>query len=95
MDRFHVEGHTEPCCLPPSDTDPSRGIYHPLNNDFDAIKDANTECAEQSFKWLNKYKLIVRNMNQYRFNFFLHTMINLHNEHRVQQLKENGYSVGL
>ena len=67
VDRFHV-GHTEPCCKPPSVDDPEKGRYHPSNKDFVDIKDANTECAEQSFKWLNKYKNIVRNMKQHRFN---------------------------
>ena len=56
VDRFHVEGHTE------------RGCYHPKNKAFDEIRAANTECAEQCFKWLNKYKTIVRNMKQ---QFFL------------------------
>ena len=58
VDRFHVEAIPNHAV---SHTDPSRGIYHPLNNDFDVIKDANTECAEQSFKWLNKYKLTTIN----------------------------------
>lgn len=91
VDRFHVEGHTEPCCRPPCDSDPVRGRYHPLHSDFDQIREANTECAGQSFKWLNKYKLILRNMKQYRFNFFLYTMINLHNQFREAQLKHNGH----
>ena len=91
VDMFHVEGHTEACCKPPSDCDPQRGRYHPLHTDFDEIRHANTECAEQSFKWLNKYKNIVRNMKQHRFNFFLHNMINLHNSFRESQLKVQGH----
>ena len=55
----------------PIDTDPFRGKYHPLNSEFAVIKDANTECAEQSFKWLN---------------YFLRAMVNLHNTYREQQL---------
>ena len=70
VERFHVEGRTEPCCSPPCDSDSTIGCYHPLHSDFDKIREANTECAEQSFKWLNKYKLIERNMKQHRFNFF-------------------------
>ena len=50
VDRFHVEGHTEPCCKLPSIDDPEKGRYHPSNKEFAEIKDANTECAEQSFK---------------------------------------------
>ena len=69
-------------------------LYYPSNKEFVEIKDANTECAEQSFKWLNKYKNIVRNMKQHRFNFFLYTMIikvNLHNTFREAQLKQAGH----
>ncbi len=91
VDRFHVEGHTEQCCQPPSVANPTRGRYHPLHDDFVEIREANTECAEQSFKWLNKYKLIVRNMKQHRFNFFLYVMINLHNTFREEQLKHSGF----
>ena len=64
VDRFHVVGHTERCCQPPTIDDPGKGCYHPLNESFAEIRDANTECAEQCFKWLNKYKTIVRNMKQ-------------------------------
>ena len=67
VDRFHVVGHTERCCQPPTIHDPGKGCYHPLNESFAEIRDANTECAEQCFKWLNKYKTIVRNMKQHRF----------------------------
>ena len=87
VDRFHVAGHTEQCCKPPCEEDPKRGRYHPLHNDFTEIRHANTECVEQSFKWLNKYKTIVRNMKQHRFNFFLHTMIDLHNSFKESHLK--------
>ena len=30
VDRFHVVGHTERCCQPPS-VDAGKGCYHPLN----------------------------------------------------------------
>jgi len=90
VDRFHVSKHTEPCCKPPSSDNP-HCRYHPDHVDFCAIKDANTECAEQSFRWLNKYKTIVRNMKQYRFNFFLYTIIDLHNRYREQQLRQSGH----
>ena len=43
VDRFHVEGHTEPC-KPPSIDDPEKGQYHPSNKEFAEIKDANTVC---------------------------------------------------
>ena len=46
VDRFHVSKHTEPCCKPPSSDNP-QCRYHPDHVEFSAIKDANTECAEQ------------------------------------------------
>ena len=51
VDRFHVSGHTEPCCKPPSSDNPNCK-YHPDHPDFLAIRAANTECAEQCFRWL-------------------------------------------
>ena len=54
VDAWHVKKHTEPCCQPPT-SDQDAGPYHPLHSSFEAIRDANTECAEQSFKWLNKF----------------------------------------
>ena len=46
-------------------------------------KRTQLECAEQSYKWLNKYKLFVRYIKQHRFNF-LYVMINLHNTFREE-----------
>ena len=69
VDRFHVRKHTEACCKPPS-ADNHSFLYHPDHPDFMDVASANTECAEQSYKWLNKYKTILRNMKQHRFNFF-------------------------
>lgn len=88
VDRFHVSKHIEPCCKPPSKDNPN-SKYHPDLPIFQAISSANTECAEQAFKWLNRYKTILRNMKQYRFNFFLYIIINLHNCHREQQLRHS------
>ena len=56
VDRVHVRKHTEPCCKPPSADNPSCR-YHPDHLDFIDIASANTECAEQSFRCLKKYKL--------------------------------------
>ena len=89
VDRFHVKGHTEPCCLPPSQTN-LNCAFHPDLPEFRAVSLANSECAEQCFRWLNKYKTTVRNMKRHRFNFFLHSMINLHNTKRVENLKVRG-----
>ena len=42
VDRFHVVGHTERCCQPPTIDDPGKGCYHPLNESFTEIRDANS-----------------------------------------------------
>lgn len=84
--RFHIAKQTEPCCLPPSE-DNTRSYYHPDLPKVNAVKGANTECAEQSPKWLNKYKNILINTG---LIFFLHTIINLHSLHREAQLRQSG-----
>ncbi len=89
VDIWHVQKHTEPCCLPPSPENPD-SKYHPEHPDFKDIIGSNTECAEQAFKWLNTYKSIVKRMKRFRFNFFMYIMIDLHNVHRVKQLKAKG-----
>lgn len=51
-DRFHVRGHTgEQCDIPKT-----LSKYHPDLPIFTEINIANTECAEQTFSWLKKYK---------------------------------------
>ena len=90
VDSWHVKKHKEPCCQSPSSERPA-GRHHPLYHNFEAIREANTECGEQCFRWMNKFKLVARKMKQYRFNFFLYTMVNIHNAHREKQLKDQGY----
>jgi len=87
VDAFHVAHHTEPCCMPPNNPECK---YHPKLAKFDDIRGANTECAEQSFRWLNKLKFSMKNMHQYKFNFFLHVVVNERNAYRESQLKEMG-----
>ena len=54
VDSFHVRKHTEACCMPP---DNPRCQYHPSLPKFAEIHGTNTECAEQSFRWLNKLSI--------------------------------------
>lgn len=82
VDRFHVKGHTEPCCQPTGDS----AKYHPDLPQFAPIKKANTECAEQAFKWLAKFKNMMRYMSRDRFNFFFNVIIEERNIHRQQQI---------
>ena len=67
-------------CMPYLDN--PKCIYHPKLSSFSAVHGVNTECAEQAFKWLGKFKFIARKMTRQRFCFFLWKMINEHN-HRV------------
>ncbi len=83
VDKFHCEKHTEPCCMPLSNP---LCKYHPDLPFFSEIRGANTECAEQAFRWLNRFKTSVRSMSRYRFNVFLHVMVDCHNHRRHSQL---------
>ena len=85
VDRFHVKGHTEQCCLPPTENPQCK--YHPGLPAFSEIANANTECAEQAFRWLNKLKFSLHMMSRYKFNFFLYEMVNIHNNIRELHLK--------
>ena len=88
VDRFHVKGHTEKCCMPLENN--PECYYHPDLEKFKDIHHANTECAEQAFRWLNKLKYTVRQMSRYKFNFFLFELINIHNNIRELTLKAEG-----
>ena len=76
VDKFHCINHTEPCCMPPENP---ACCYHPDLPKFKEIHGTNTECAEQAFNWLGRYKTVTRSMSQFKFNFFLWKMINGHN----------------
>ena len=59
VDLFHCKKHTESCCMPPDNPDCK---YHPHLPKFAEVHGVNTECAEQAFKWLGKFKLNCRKM---------------------------------
>ncbi len=88
VDRFHVKGHTANCCTPLEDNPLCK--YHPGLEQFKEVRDANTECAEQAFKWMNKLRYGARQMSRYKFNFYLHIMICTHNTLREQHLTSIG-----
>lgn len=75
VDNFHIAGHTTAVC---NIDDPACEFHHKLPK-FQEIAGANTECAEQAFSWLKKYKNIVKYMTAPRFRFFMLTVINEHN----------------
>ena len=88
VDRFHVKGHTETCCMPLENNPECK--FHPDLPKFSELSDVNTECAEQTFRWLNRLKYGVRQMSRYKFNFFLHEVVHIHNTIREQHLKAKG-----
>ena len=88
VDRFHVKGHTETCCMPLENNPKCK--FHPDLPKFSELSDVNTECAEQTFRWLNRLKYGVRQMSRYKFNFFLHEVVHIHNTIREQHLKAKG-----
>ena len=54
VDIWHCEKHKEATCMPYLDN--PKCIYHPKLSSFSAVHGVNTECAEQAFKWLGKFK---------------------------------------
>ena len=81
VDLWHCEKHKETTCMPPGNPNCK---YHPHLPQFNEVKGVNTECAEQAFKWLGKYKFITRKMTRHRYCFFVWKMIEEHNK-RVER----------
>ncbi len=67
VDLFHCNKHTELCCMPPENP---LCQYHPHLSAFTEIHGVNTECAEQAFKWLGRFKFHTRKMTRHRYCFF-------------------------
>ena len=86
VDRFHIKGHTTPKC----DLNNSECLYHPDLDKFSEISDVNTECAEQCFSWLGKFKGIMKYMSMYKFHFMLLLVIHARNTWTVKKLKREG-----
>ena len=86
VDLWHCEKHKETTCIPPGNPD---CIYHPHLPQFAEVKGVNTECAEQAFKWLGKYKFITRKMTRHRYCFFIWKMIDEHNKRVERSLSLN------
>ena len=83
VDLWHCNKHKEPTCMPP---DNPKCIYHPHLPEFSEIHGVNSECAEQAFKWLGKFKFMTRRMTRQRFCFFLWKMVELHNQRISRKL---------
>lgn len=83
VDRFHIAGHTTPQC----DINDDKCQYHPDLPQFQEISGVNTECAEQCFAWLGKFKHTMKYMSQYKFKFFLYTIVSARNKQTEKKLK--------
>jgi hypothetical protein len=69
VDKLHMAGHKEDWCK--LHCDPAR---------FPDLLKINTVVCEQINYWLGKYKYSMKNMNVYRFNFFLYIILNQYNK---------------
>lgn len=83
VDRFHIKGHTTKEC----DINSPFCQFHPDLPKFDEILGTNTECAEQCFSWLGKFKHMVKYMTQYKYKFFIHGIVVAHNRILIQKRK--------
>ena len=83
VDLWHCNKHKELTCMPP---DNPLCVYHPSLPSFAKVHGVNTECAEQAFKWLGRFKLITRRMTRSRYCFFLWVVIEFHNRRVTRNL---------
>ena len=83
VDLWHCNKHKEATCMPPNNP---QCIYHPNLPSFAEIHGVNSECAEQAFKWLGKFKFMCRRMTRPRFCFFMWKMTEMHNQRVSRKL---------
>ena len=76
VDLWHCQKHKELTCMPP---DNPQCKYHPHLADFSEVHGVNTECAEQAFKWLGKFKHNCRKITRSRLCIYLWKVIDCHN----------------
>ncbi len=72
VDKFHCLKHTEKCCMP---LDNPECKYHPDLDTFKEVHGTNTECAEQAFNWLGRYKRIAKNMTKNKYKVYIWCMV--------------------
>ena len=83
VDKFHCLKHTEKCCMPLDNPDCK---YHPDLDTFKEVHKTNTECAEQAFNWLGRYKRTAKNMTKHKFKVYIWCMVQSHNK-RIEKEK--------
>ena len=83
VDNFHVKKHVEKFCREDSPV-VKYNLKHPK---FADIKGVNSEICEQTFRWWNRFRSIIRNMTMARSIFLSFIIINRRNEYidRVQR----------
>ena len=87
VDIFHVMKHKEQCCMPPNNP---KCRYHPHLETFKDIRGTNTESAEQSNRFLNRFKHMCKRMAEFKFKAFMWFVIKTHNELIEERLKAKG-----
>lgn len=87
VDIFHVMKHKEQCCMPPNNP---KCRYHPHLETFKEIRGTNTESAEQSNRFLNRFKHMCKRMAEFKFKAFMWFVIETHNELIEERLKAKG-----
>lgn len=78
------------CCMPSDNPDYK---YHPKLQRFSEIHGVNTECAKQSFVWLKRLKLSMKQMQQNAAAHIqlLHTITNMCSMHIEHLEKRSSY----
>ena len=87
VDIFHVTKHKEECCMPANNP---RCCFHPHLEKFKEIWGTNTESAEQSNHFLNRFKHICNRMGHFKFKLFLWFVVQTRNELTERRLKDQG-----
>ena len=84
---FRIPGFRVARCMPLNN--PNRR-YHPHLEVFKEIRGTNTECAEQSNRFLNRFKHVCNGMTEFEFSAFLWFVIETRNELIEERLKGKG-----
>lgn len=86
VDRFHISGHTTPAC----DLSSPQCKYHPDLDSNKELQGCNTGCAEQCFSWFTRFKHTLKYMSQYRFKFFIYSIVVARNNLTKRKLQRQG-----
>ena len=84
VDIFHVMKHKEQCCMPPNNP---KFRYHPHLETFKEIRETNTESAEESNRFLNRFKHTCKRIAEFKFKALLWFVIETHDELIEERLK--------